>query len=62
MNDSKYIGVSVYNVVILSAIGVAVSATLKETKYHELLYVVVSIVVILSTTFTLTIVFTQGEC
>ena len=58
LNDSKYIGMSVYNVVILSSIGATVSMVLKNsTQYYELLYLVVSVVVLLSTTVTLTIVF-----
>ena len=57
LNDSKYIGMSVYNVVILSAIGATVSMVLKRTVYYELLHVLVSAIVILSTTVTLTMVF-----
>ena len=57
LNDSKYIGMSVYNVVILSAIGVTVSIVLKKTVYYELLHALVSVVVLLSTTVTLTLVF-----
>ena len=57
LNDSKYIGMSVYNVVILSAIGATVSMVLKKTAYYELLHVLVSVVVLLSTTVTLTMVF-----
>ena len=57
LNDSKYIGMSVYNVVILSAIGATVSMVLSDTTYYELLHVLVSVVVLLSTTVTLTMVF-----
>lgn len=57
LNDSKYIGMSVYNVVILSAIGATVSLVFKKTAYHKLLHVLVSSVVVLSTTVTLTMVF-----
>ena len=57
LNDSKYIGMSVYNVVILSSIGATVSMVLKKTQYYELLHVLVSVVVLLSTTVTLTMVF-----
>ena len=57
LNDSKYIGMSVYNVVILSAIGATVAMVLKRTTYYELLHVLVSAVVVLSTTVTLTMVF-----
>jgi gamma-aminobutyric acid type B receptor len=57
LNDSKYIGMSVYNVVILSAIGATVSMVLKRTIYYELLHVLVSAVVVFSTTVTLTMVF-----
>ena len=57
LNDSKYIGISVYNVVILSAVGATVSMVLKRTAYYELLHVLVTVVVLLSTTVTLTMVF-----
>ena len=57
LNDSKYIGMSVYNVVILSAIGATVSMVLNDTTYYELLHTLVSVVVLLSTTVTLTMVF-----
>ena len=57
LNDSKYIGMSVYNVVILSAIGATGAMVLKRTAYYELLHVLVSAVVVLSTTVTLTMVF-----
>ena len=57
LNDSKYIGMSVYNVVILSAIGATVSMVLSDTTYYELLHALVSAVVLLSTTVTLTMVF-----
>ena len=62
LNDSKYIGMSVYNVVILSAIGATVSMVLKRTVYYELLHVLVSAIVILSTTVTLTMVFAPKVC
>ena len=57
LNDSRYIGMSVYNVVILSAIGVTVTMVLRGTIHNVLLYVLVSAVVLLSTTVTLTMVF-----
>ena len=57
LNDSKYIRMSVYNVVISSAIGATVSMVLKRTVYYELLHVLVSALVVLSTTVTLTMVF-----
>ena len=57
LNDSKYIGMSVYNVVILSAIGATVSMVLKRTVYYELLHILVSTIVVLCTTVTLTMVF-----
>jgi gamma-aminobutyric acid type B receptor len=57
LNDSKYIGISVYNVVILSAIGATVSTVLKKTVHYELLHALVSIIVLLSTTVTLTMMF-----
>ena len=57
LNDSKYIGMSVYNVVILAAIGATVSMVLKKTVYYGLLHVLVSSVVLLSTTVTLTMMF-----
>ena len=58
MNDSKYIGMSVYNVVILSAIGATASMLLSRTNdHHNLLHLVVSVVVLLSTTVAVTLVF-----
>ena len=57
LNDSKYIGMSVYNVVILSSIGATVSMVLKKTQHYELHHALVSAVVLLSTTVALTMVF-----
>lgn len=57
LNDSKYNGMAINNVVILSAIGGTVFVIFKRTKYYELLHVVISAVVLLSTTVTLSMVF-----
>ena len=58
LNDSKYIGMSIYNVVILSAYGLTVPMVFSKTHYyHNLLHVLVSVAVVLSTTTTVTLVF-----
>ncbi|XP_033640706.1 gamma-aminobutyric acid type B receptor subunit 1-like [Asterias rubens] len=54
LNDSKYIGICVYNVLILSFIGAPVSFVLEERNAH---YAIVASIVWLATTFTLCVVF-----
>ena len=57
LNDSKYIGMSVYNVVILSAIGAIVVTALDGTRSFEASYAISSLCLIICTTVTLLLVF-----
>ncbi|XP_038051812.1 gamma-aminobutyric acid type B receptor subunit 1-like [Patiria miniata] len=54
LNDSKYIGVCVYNVLILSFVGAPVSFILEERNAH---YALVATLIWLATTLTLCVVF-----
>ena len=55
LNDSKYIGMSVYNVVILSSIGAAVSLLIYDDP--PLLFIFTSSLVLFCTTVTLIVIF-----
>ncbi|KAI9555104.1 gamma-aminobutyric acid B receptor [Daphnia sinensis] len=55
LNDSKYIGMSVYNVVIMCVIGGAVSFILEDEQ--DVSYVIISIFIVFCTTGTLCLVF-----
>ena len=55
LNDSKLIGSSVYNVVILCGVGVAVSATISDRP--SILYIFLSCIVLFCTTITLVVIF-----
>lgn len=55
LNDSKYVGMSVYNVTIMCVLGVAVSFVLGEE--HTMSFVIISIFIIFCTTGTLCLVF-----
>ena len=57
LNDSKYIGISVYNVVILSVIGVILATLMAGSEYYNIYLALMSLVVILCTAATLGIVF-----
>ena len=57
LNDSKYIGMSVYNVFVLATIGVIVSIALDGSKYYEAPYAISSLCLIVCTTVTLLLVF-----
>ncbi|KAK2566162.1 Gamma-aminobutyric acid type B receptor subunit 2, partial [Acropora cervicornis] len=57
LNDSKYIGMSVYNVFVLATIGVIVSIALDGSKYYEAPYTISSLCLIVCTTVTLLLVF-----
>ncbi len=57
LNDSKYIGISVYNVVILSVVGVILATLMSGSKYYNVYLALMSLVVILCTAATLGIVF-----
>lgn len=55
LNDSKYIGIAIYNVALLCGIGAPVVAFLEEEK--DLAYVLVGVFILLATTVTVAIVF-----
>ncbi|XP_070534990.1 gamma-aminobutyric acid type B receptor subunit 2-like [Ptychodera flava] len=55
LNDSKYIGTSVYNVVILSFVGVAISLIMKHQV--DASYVLISMFIFFATTLTQCVVF-----
>ncbi len=57
LNDSKNIGMSVYNVFILSCMG-AVFSLLMDPLRNETVFIVTSVCVTVSTTTTLLIIFT----
>lgn len=57
LNDSKYIGMSVYNVVTLSLIGAIVTTALDNTIHYEAPYAISSLCLIICTTATLLLVF-----
>ena len=57
LNDSKYIGMSVYNVFVLSIIGASVSLAFEGSVHHEAPYAILSICLIRSTSVTLLLVF-----
>ncbi|XP_072029936.1 gamma-aminobutyric acid type B receptor subunit 2-like [Amphiura filiformis] len=54
LNDSKYIGVSVYNIVILSFVGVPVSLILDDVNAN---YLIISLFIFFAATVTLCLVF-----
>ncbi|XP_047740705.1 uncharacterized protein LOC108679805 [Hyalella azteca] len=55
LNDSKYIGMSVYNVVIMCVIGVPISYILSDDQ--DASYIIISVFIIFCTTGTLWLVF-----
>lgn len=55
LNDSKYVGMSVYNVVIMCVIGAAVSFVLREQQ--DAAFIIISIFIIFCSTTTLCLVF-----
>ena len=55
LNDSKYIGMSVYNVVIMCVCGAAVSFVIKDQPTSS--YVIIGFFIIFCTTITLCLVF-----
>ena len=57
LNDSKYIGMSVYNVFVLSIIGASVSLFFEGSVHHEAPYAILSMCLIVSTSVTLLLVF-----
>ncbi|CAD5225565.1 unnamed protein product [Bursaphelenchus xylophilus] len=55
LNDSKYIGMSVYNVVVMSVIGVALAVMLQDRVTES--FILTAILIIFCTTLTLCLVF-----
>jgi gamma-aminobutyric acid type B receptor len=55
LNDSKYVGMSVYNVAIMCILGVAVTFVLKDEQTAS--FVIISVFIIFCTTGTLCLVF-----
>jgi gamma-aminobutyric acid type B receptor len=55
LNDSKYIGMSVYNVVIMCVCGAAVSVVINDQPTSS--FVIISFFIIFCTTITLCLVF-----
>lgn len=55
LNDSKFIGISVYNVVIICATAVALSYIIKDEPDYS--YLIIGMLIITCTTVTLFIVF-----
>ena len=57
LNDSRYIGMSVYNVFVLSTIGAVVSLTLEGSAYYDASYAISSMCLIMSTSLKTLLVF-----
>ena len=57
LNDSKFIGMSVYNVGALSAVGIICMYAFSETTFIKERYTAVSMCIILCTTSTLCLIF-----
>ena len=55
LNDSKYVGMSVYNVTIMCVLGVAISSVLYEQQ--NVSFLLISVFIIFCTTGTLCLVF-----
>ena len=55
LNDSKYVGMSVYNVVIMCVLGAAISFVLNEDQNAS--FIIISVFIIFCTTLTLCLVF-----
>ena len=55
LNDSKYVGMSVYNVTIMCVLGVAISSVLYEQQNAS--FLLISVFIIFCTTGTLCLVF-----
>ena len=60
LNDSKMIGVCIYNIVVLSFLGVMVSLTLKSD--YDLNYGITSSIIVLATTFTQCLIVVPKVC
>ena len=57
LNDSRYIGMSVYNVAVLSIIGAIVAFAMDGSVHYEALYAISSLCLIVCTSVTLLLVF-----
>ena len=57
LNDSRYIGMSVYNVAVLSIIGAIVAFAMDGSVHCEALYAISSLCLIVCTSVTLLLVF-----
>ena len=57
LNDSRYIGMSVYNVAVLSIIGAIVAFAMDGSVHYEALYAISSLCLIVCTSITLLLVF-----
>ena len=57
LNDSRYIGMSVYNVAVLSIIGAIVAFAMDGNVHYEALYAISSLCLIGCTSVTLLLVF-----
>ena len=57
LNDSKYIGMSVYNVAVLSIIAAIVAFAMDGSVHYEALYAISSLCLIVCTSVTLLLVF-----
>ena len=57
LNDSKFIGLAVYNVSAISVMGVISLTALRGTKNPQLIYVVSSLCVVISTVISMLLVF-----
>lgn len=57
LNDSKYIGMSVYNVFVLSVIGAVVSLALEGSEHYDASYAILSMCLIMGTSLTMLLVF-----
>ena len=55
LNDSKYVGMSVYNVFIMCVLGAAISFVLNEDQNAS--FIIISVFIIFCTTGTLCLVF-----
>jgi gamma-aminobutyric acid type B receptor len=55
LNDSKYVGMSVYNVVIMCVMGAAISFVLSDQQ--DVSFLIISIFILFCTTGTLCLVF-----
>ena len=60
LNDSKYVGISVYNVAIMCVLGVAVSFVLSQEQTAS--FLLISAFIIFCSTGTLCLVFVPKVC